>query len=64
MISQNFAALAALLPLIGFAAYLRDTLRGKIPPNRVSWLLWGAAPMIAFAAELAEGTRRAATWPA
>ncbi len=56
MISQNFAALAAVLPLIGFAAYLRDTLRGKIPPNRVSWLLWGAAPMIAFAAELAEGT--------
>jgi hypothetical protein len=56
VISQNFAALAAVLPLIGFAAYLRDTLRGKIPPNRVSWLLWGAAPMIAFAAELAEGT--------
>jgi hypothetical protein len=56
MISQNFAALAAVLPLIGFAAYLRDTLRGRIPPNRVSWLLWGAAPMIAFAAELAEGT--------
>jgi hypothetical protein len=56
MISQNFAVLAAVLPLIGFAAYLRDTLRGKIPPNRVSWLLWGAAPMIAFAAELAEGT--------
>ena len=56
MISQNFAALAAVLPLIGFAAYLRDTLRGKIPPNRVSWLLWGAAPMIAFAAELAAGT--------
>ena len=48
--------LAAVLPLAGFASYLRDTLRGKTQPNRVSWSLWAAAPLIAFAAEQAQRT--------
>jgi hypothetical protein len=56
MISQNFAVLAAVLPLAGFAFYTRDTLRGRARPSPVSWSLWAAAPMIAFAAELATGT--------
>ncbi len=31
---------------------MRDTVRGHSQPNRVTWLLWGLAPMLAFAAEL------------
>jgi hypothetical protein len=54
MIDQHFGILAALLPLGGFASYIRDTLKGKIQPNRVSWSLWAVAPLIAFAAELAQ----------
>ncbi len=35
--------------------YLRDTLRGTTQPNRVTWLLWGLAPLLAFAGELHSG---------
>ena len=56
MLSPDFAVLAAALPLAGFASYLSDTLRGKTRPNRVSWSLWATAPLIAFAAELAQRT--------
>jgi hypothetical protein len=54
MISGGFGWLAVALPLAGFASYFRDTLRGRIQPNRVSWALWAAVPGIAFAAELAQ----------
>jgi hypothetical protein len=53
---QDLAAAGALLPLAGFASYLRGTLRGTTQPNRVSWALWAAAPGIAFAAQVAGGT--------
>jgi hypothetical protein len=54
MIDQHFGILAALLPLAGFASYIRDTLKGKTQPNRTSWSLWAVAPLIAFGAELAQ----------
>jgi hypothetical protein len=56
VLNPDFAVLGAVLPLAGFASYLRDTLRGKTQPNRVSWSLWATAPLIAFAAELAQHT--------
>jgi hypothetical protein len=56
VLSPDFAVLAAVLPLAGFASYLRDTMRGRTRPNRVSWSLWATAPLIAFAAELAQRT--------
>ena len=31
-----------------------DTVRGNTQPNRVSWMLWTLAPMIAFAAEVTQ----------
>jgi hypothetical protein len=37
------------------AVYLRDTLRGTTKPNRVTWLLWAVAPLLAAAVELSEG---------
>lgn len=35
--------------------YLRDTLRGRIQPNRVTWLMWSVAPLIGTAAALSDG---------
>ena len=55
MIDAHFAILGALVILTGNAAYARDTVRGRTQPNRVTWMLWALAPMIAFAAEVAQG---------
>ena len=55
MIDAHFAILGALIILTGNAAYARDTVRGRTQPNRVTWTMWALAPMIAFAAEVAQG---------
>ena len=54
VIDSHFAILGGLLPILGSAGYALDTFRGRTQPNRVSWLLWTLAPLIAFAAELAQ----------
>ncbi len=56
LISQHLAVLGAALPLAGFVSYIWDMTRGRAEPNRVSWALWASAPLIAFAAEIAQGT--------
>jgi hypothetical protein len=55
MIDQRFVILGAVLNLIGSTSYLIDTIKGKTRPNRISWLLWATAPLIAFSAELDRG---------
>ncbi|MBI3619990.1 hypothetical protein HY214_02490 [Candidatus Roizmanbacteria bacterium] len=55
MLNENFVILAALINLLGAASYIKNTIKGKVKPNRVSWGLWTAAAMIAFLAELAQG---------
>ena len=52
MIDQRFVILGALIGTAAMSVYVRDTLRGRTQPNRVTWFLWGLAPMLAFAAEL------------
>jgi hypothetical protein len=55
MIDPRFAIVGALIILAGNAAYARDTVRGNTQPNRVTWMLWAVAPLIAFAAEVSQG---------
>ena len=55
MLSQNFIIIGTLLGAVGSLAYLIDTVKGKVKPNRVSFLLWSLAPFIAFAAQLKQG---------
>jgi len=52
MISENFIWVALLINLFGTAIYLLDTLKGKVKPNKVTWILWTINPLIAFAAEI------------
>lgn len=54
MIDPHFAILGAIVSLIGSGSYARGTLRGRTQPNRVSWLMWTIAPLIAFAAEIVQ----------
>ena len=55
MINVNWIYLGTAIGALGTAIYLRDTLRGTTKPNRVTWLLWAVAPLLAAAVELNEG---------
>ena len=55
MINENWIYLGTAIGAAGAAVYLRDTLRGTTQPNRVTWLLWAVAPLLASAVELNEG---------
>ncbi len=57
---QYLVILGALVSLAGCLSYAYETIKGRTKPNRVSWLLWGIAPLIATAAGLASGV----TWAA
>ena len=55
MLDQNFVIVGTIIGAIGVLAYLVDTVKGKVKPNRVSFLLWSIAPLIAFAAQINQG---------
>lgn len=55
MINENFVILGAFINLLGGISYIKDTIQGKIQPNRVSWGLWTVAVMVAFSAEVSQG---------
>jgi hypothetical protein len=55
VISVDWIFLGVAVGALGTAFYLRDTLRGTTKPNRVTWLLWAVAPLLAAAVELSDG---------
>ena len=55
MLHPNFVIVGTLIGAVGSLAYLADTIKGKVKPNRVSFLLWSIAPFIAFAAQIKQG---------
>lgn len=55
MLPGYFVFIGTLIGAAGSVAYLIDTVRGKVKPNRVSFLLWSIAPLIAFLAQIKQG---------
>jgi hypothetical protein len=55
VIDVHFVILGTAVSLLGSLLYARDTYRGLTQPNRVTWLLWALAPMLAFVAEIRQG---------
>ncbi len=55
MLHKNFVIIGALIGAAGSVAYLMHTLKGRVKPNRVSFLLWSVAPLIAFFAQVKQG---------
>jgi len=55
VLNVNFVYLGAVTAAVGETFYVVDTIRGKTQPNRVTWLLWAVAPLLAFAVEAADG---------
>jgi len=54
---QYLVILGAAVQVIGIFFYLRNTVRGVTRPNRVTWLMWAVAPLIATAAAFSDGVR-------
>ncbi|MGD6935178.1 MAG: hypothetical protein ACQCN5_13335 [Candidatus Bathyarchaeia archaeon] len=46
---------AAFASLAAAAAYIRFMFKGETMPNRVTWLMWSIAPLIATAAAISNG---------
>ena len=55
VINVHFVYLGAAIGALGSLVYMRDTLRGTTQPNRVTWLLWAFAPLLAAAVEFRSG---------
>jgi hypothetical protein len=52
-----FAAIASIAAAV---AYIRSMFKSKTNPNRVTWLMWSIAPLIAVTAEMSNGVGWAA----
>ncbi|OGE86512.1 MAG: hypothetical protein A3J48_00110 [Candidatus Doudnabacteria bacterium RIFCSPHIGHO2_02_FULL_46_11] len=47
--------LSVAITITGASAYIRDTIKGKTKPNRVSWSMWALAPLVGTAAAISAG---------
>jgi hypothetical protein len=52
---EYLVVIAAVASLLAAFVYIRWMFVGSTKPNRVSWLMWGIAPLIATAAALSNG---------
>ena len=52
---QYVVVLGSLIQLIGCFSYIKGIVKGTTKPNRVTWLLWSIAPIIASLAALSKG---------
>jgi hypothetical protein len=52
---QYLVFLGAAVNLIGSIFYIKETLKGNVKPNKISWLLWSFPPFIATFAAFSAG---------
>src|SRR3990167_1069088 len=57
---QYLVIVGALVNIFGSWFYIKRTLRGVTKPNRVTYIIWALAPMVAFAAAISDGVGWAA----
>ncbi len=55
MLHSNFIIIGSLIGAIGSVAYLVATVKGRVKPNKVTFLLWSVVPFIAFFAQINQG---------
>lgn len=55
MLDEKFVLVGLAIGSVGTISYLISTLKGETKPNKVSWLFWAIAPLIAFYAEIKQG---------
>ena len=54
---QYLVFIGMIIQLIGASSYIKDTIRGNTKPNKVTWILWAIAPLIATFAAISDGVR-------
>lgn len=54
MYQQILVITGIIINAISSLAYVIDTIKGKIQPNRVTYFLWSFAPLVAYAAQIAQ----------
>ncbi|MFH1426312.1 MAG: hypothetical protein ABIG66_02660 [Candidatus Kerfeldbacteria bacterium] len=47
--------LSAIISISGASFYIRNTIKGKTKPNRVTWSMWALAPLLGTAAAISAG---------
>lgn len=60
MLGTEYIVVVVALRLAAGGSYLAATWRGTARPNPVSWLCWGATPLVAFVAQIQAGVTPAA----
>ncbi|OGK40456.1 hypothetical protein A3F34_03140 [Candidatus Roizmanbacteria bacterium RIFCSPHIGHO2_12_FULL_44_10] len=55
MLNEYFIFLGIAINGIGTIYYVRDTLKGKVKPNKVTFLMWSIAALVTFSAQVAQG---------
>ena len=55
MLPDYFIIIGTLIGAVGSIGYILDTIKGRAKPNRVSFLLWAIAPIVAFTAQIGQG---------
>jgi hypothetical protein len=62
MIGAEFVYLGCAIALLGSASYVIDTARGRIQPNRVTYVMWSLAPLVTFTVQVREGIGIQTLW--
>jgi hypothetical protein len=52
---QYIVFIGAIVQLAGIIPYIKETLKGNTKPNRITWLMWSIAPLIATFAAISSG---------
>jgi hypothetical protein len=52
---EFLVVVAAVASILAASVYIRSMFTGNTKPNRVTWLMWAIAPLIAAAAEISNG---------
>lgn len=55
MIHENFVIIGSIINFLGSVNYLINTLKGKVKPNKVTFLMWTIAPLVTFFAQFKSG---------
>lgn len=54
---QYLVFVGAAVQLAGVFSYIKETIKGNTKPNKVTWLLWSVAPLIATLAAISDGVK-------